>query len=499
MTVMSMEGREKEQKKAEKQILATLAELGGHQVGEDDLVFEGNRIVIPRSMTARSARKFLDEYIEQQEEVHAFSRTFRYRPWDGAYALMETMRELFGTTGIMKATHTMFGKRPPELISFPVSPTETTQVPWGRIELPMLEATLNSGSTRDPEAGILYRLNVECARKWQAHVEGLFKAVQDKLETHSIYRGKVINGAEQPGFIDPYVVNANQVVYTDDVTRQLDANIWSLIRYTKAQRTHGLPLKRSVLLAGPYGVGKSLGAMLTAQVANENKWTFIQCRPQDDLKATMQTAVLYQPAVVFCEDLDALASSGEQSKVVTLLDVFDGISAKGTELIMVLTTNNPEDIHKGMIRPGRLDAVVNIEALDRPSLEKLITANVPPHLLESTINYDLISEAMAGFYPAFIKESIDRAVRYAIARTSGQPDVLSTQDFVDAANGLRPQLVLMNNAGEGVKPDSLTTALQTAVAQTIEGALVMRPGEDPDEPFAQIQMDKAAKPLSLEG
>jgi hypothetical protein len=129
----------------------------------------------------------------------------------------------------------------------------------------------------------------------------------------------------------------------------------------------------------------------------------------------------------------------------------------------------------------------------------LITANVPPHLLESTINYDLISEAMAGFYPAFIKESIDRAVRYAIARTSGQPDVLSTQDFVDAANGLRPQLVLMNNAGEGVKPDSLTTALQTAVAQTIEGALVMRPGEDPDEPFAQIQMDKAAKPLSLEG
>jgi transitional endoplasmic reticulum ATPase len=36
-----------------------------------------------------------------------------------------------------------------------------------------------------------------------------------------------------------------------------------------------------------------------------------------------------------------------------------------------MTTNHKDEIHKGMLRPGRLDAIIEIGAMDRPGVEKL--------------------------------------------------------------------------------------------------------------------------------
>lgn len=457
---------------SEKRLLETLAELGGKRVADDDIVFEGTRIVLPATMTPRSAIKFLTQHIEQEEEETQFSRVMNYRPWDGAWAMQLALKKVFGTTGIGKATYSFFGKNPPQLITIDVGVGQQAQVPWGTIDFPILQATLNLGQSNHPEFGPLFALTVECPRKYRGHVEGLFKAIEHELREHSIYRGKAFNGATMPQFIDPYSVDRKKVVYKDDVERQLDANVWGVLRHSDAQRAAGLPLKRAVLLSGPYGTGKSLAAALTGQVAVENGWTFVQCRPgKDDLGQVMQTALLYQPAVVFYEDVDTIAQGGDPDKVSQLLDMFDGITAKGTELIVVMTTNHAELIHKGMVRPGRLDAVIQIDALDHQGVENLIKATVPTNLLGTDLDYDLIGKSMEGFLPAFIKEAIDRAVRYNIARTHGTPELLTTDDFVDAALGLRPQLDLMNGATEGKTPDTLTQAMTRVVTDTTTQAV----------------------------
>lgn len=455
-----------------KKILDTLADLGGNLVQEDALLYSGKQMVLPETMRDNipSAIRYLELYEEQQQTVTSFSRVFKYRPWDGANAFQLALKKVFGSTGIGVTVRSFFGNRPPEFRTVDVGVNETAQVPWGQVNFPPLQAQLYLGSLPDPEVGLLFALTVEAPRKFRGHVEGLFIAIEEELKISSIYKGKAIDGAQHPGFMDPFRTDRTKVVYSEDVTTQLSANVWTLLEHTDTVRELGLPLKRTVLVEGPYGTGKSLAAQLTAQKAIENGWTFVFCRPgTDDLPTTMKTAQLYAPSVVFFEDIDVIAETGDPDTVSKLLDTFDGIASKGIDLICVLTTNHVERIHKAMLRPGRLDAVIHIGALDADGYERLIKAVVPAHLLAEDIDYAVIAKAMEGFLPAFAKESIDRAMRYAIHRAGERPQAFTTEDFVLAAEGLRPQLELMENATEGKRTNSLDGAVDRAVKEAVDG------------------------------
>lgn len=453
----------------EQAIVAELAKLGNNQVSEDALVFEGRKFVLPESMAGDipGAIQWLKAHQEAQEEETRFNRVFKYRPLDGANALQNVLRKIWGSSGVAQATYSFFGKIPPVLATIDIGVDETTQVPQGQVNFPPLKAEMHVTSAFDPELGPLFRLVIDAPRKYRDHIEGLFKAVEMELRENSIYRGKAITGAETPGFVDVWKVKRTEVIYSDDVMAQLEANVWSVIKHTDLMRELGLPIKRSVLLGGPYGTGKTLAGTLTAQVANDHGFTYVLCRPgQDDLAATMRTAVLYAPAVVFFEDVDTVAENGDPEAVTKLLDLFDGVTAKHSDIIAVMTTNHVDRIHRGMLRPGRLDAVLHIGELDASGIERLIRAKIRPDLL-GEMDIDPIYKAMEGFVPAFAAEAIDRAVRYSIARTNGRPDVLTTEDFVRAAEGLRPQLDLMNDAGEGKRQPSADAAF----ASIVQGAL----------------------------
>jgi transitional endoplasmic reticulum ATPase len=192
----------------------------------------------------------------------------------------------------------------------------------------------------------------------------------------------------------------------------------------------------------------------------------------------MQTARLYQPACVFFEDMDVVADPGtaEGDDITRLLDLFDGLTAKSTEIQVILTTNHVEKIHKGMTRPGRLDAIIEIGSLDGAGIEKLIKAVVPHDQLSDNIDWDKVVAAMSDsdgvpdFVPAFVKEAADRTRRYAIARTGGDTSdlELTTDDFVHAATGLRPHLDLMHGAKDMVERDPLSVVVKRDVGQEME-------------------------------
>lgn len=478
-------GREvKKEDPVQQQLLETLAKIGGDLVQEDALVFKGKQMILPEQMAGNipGVVQYLVDYEEQQEQRHRFHHTFKYRPFDGAHALQAALKKMFGSTGVGRTTYSFFSATPPEFISVDVGVNEQVQVPWGQVQFTPLEANLYLESKRDKDFGMLFHLSVDAPRKYRGHIEGLFIAVENELREHSIYKGKAVDGAETPGFIDPFRTDKNRVVYSSEVNRQLSANIWSLIEHTDTQRRLGLPLKRTCLIEGPYGTGKSLAATLTAQKAIQNGWTFVFCRPGvDDLETTMKTANLYSPAVVFFEDIDVIAERGDSDTVSRLLDLFDGITNKGSDIICVLTTNHVERIHKAMLRPGRLDSVVHIGALDNVGYERLIRANVPSHMLDPDTDFDAVATAMEGFMPAFAKEASDRAMRYAVDRLNGDDStlILTTSDFVEAAVGLRPQLDLMEGAGEGKHTATLDLAVRDTVQRAMQGSQLLDSDGDP--------------------
>jgi len=439
-------------------VLAELDRLGKITVKDDSIRFEGSNIVLPEQFAGDllGAADFLKQLYKQDEEEFSFGRTFNFRPWDGAAAFQRALYRVFGTVGLGKATQTMFGKIPPKLLTIQVSPTETLQVPWGEVSMPILNAVFDLDTDYSEEYGLLFRVNVTAPRKQRARLEAFFTVVEDELKQRSIYKGKAFNGAEQPEFLDLAGIKEEEIVYSDEVMAQLEANLWGLIKHTDVMRELNIPLKRTVLLEGPFGTGKSMAGAITAKRAIENGWTFIIARPgKDNVFDVLNTAKLYAPAVVQFEDIDTIAKGGSDMEISRLLDALDGISNKTSGVLALFTTNYVEKLQKGVMRPGRIDSIIHVADLDRNGTERLIRANVSPKILSPNVDYDVVFAEVHGFLPAFIKETVGRAVRYAVARTGGSVFTIETDDIVNAAQGLRHQLDLMNAAQDGA-PKAVT-------------------------------------------
>jgi ATP-dependent 26S proteasome regulatory subunit len=227
--------------------------------------------------------------------------------------------------------------------------------------------------------------------------------------------------------------------------------------------------------------------MLTGRVATEAGWTYILCRPgQDDPFNVMATARLYEPAAIVIEDVDGFGGSDQQQNpmdVAKLLDAFDGIAAKGAKLVMVLTANHPERIHKGLLRPGRLDAVIHVGELDADGIRTLTQVVVGDRLGEvSEAEWAEFVTACEGYMPAFVREACERSVRYAISQGI---DTVNGRALIDAAKGLRPQLDLMEGARERKNANPLDTALKEALGLNgmIEEALNQANIYDQDDDY----------------
>jgi transitional endoplasmic reticulum ATPase len=464
-------------KELRQQALEKLAEIGGKLRGEDDVVFSGTKFILPENTNLEESIEFLQAKRDDEEAETSWNRQFPYRPNDGARATKLAIEEIAGwVTGL----RSFWGRTLPDHIDVQTGPgpNDREQVPWGHMGIPgMSGLAVHLGVGKDPELGAVFRITASGPRKFRFHVQGLFDLIEKNLRTNSIYRGKAIDGAEQ--FIDVSVVDPADVVYTASVQRRLECDVWSFIRHEHLLEELGQGGKFAVLFDGPYGTGKSLAALLTAQIATAHGWTFLMCRPgKDNLVQTLELARMYQPAVVFGEDIDTMAGANSGTIIERHLDMLDGIKTKGLKLIAVFTTNHAEDIHQGMLRPGRIGAVIRIGAMEREGVERLGT-RVIGKALDPATDWDAVWHSVDGYMPAFVREVFDRSVRYAIALNDGVLGTIGTEAICLAADSLRDQHELMSGAKEQVIQGELGAALERVVQSAVDGVrLVDADNED---------------------
>lgn len=467
---------QKQQQASMDATIQLLTELGGGKVNQEQGIryVPGTQIGLPtdpQNMDYETASELLSKAAEDQRELHSFTRSFKYRPLDGAAAFERALIRITGLAAHGMTVQTFFGPIRPYRIDVPVGVNETISVPWGNLQFPIFKAEIQIGATRDRELGVISEITITAPKKFASAIEGLWKVVAEELRERSIFKGKAFTGTEEPKFFDPFKVKRSQVVYSENAERRLETSVWGPIRTAELQRAEGLALNTKNLLAGPYGTGKTLGLAITAQEAVTAGWTFIQAKSNEDLTAVLQTAVMYSPAVVAIEDIDLIVDDNSDKKLADLLELFDGMTMKNNEVMVVMTSNHAEDLPKGMLRAGRIDSLIEIGSLDQAGVERLIKSVIPAGKLDPDTDYAAVYRAMEGFAPAFIKETFSSAQRAAIVRTGSRDYLLSTPDFENAALILKAQHEMHERAGEIPAGDPLEALFHKVITDALDREL----------------------------
>lgn len=448
-----------------------------------------NKISLPQDMSLRQAHNALGDLAIADEQVESYIHRFKFRHEDGAYAVTQVMEKYFGSQGRGMAQVSFFGEIPPQKISVPISnnPKEDVTVPWGEIKFAPIEGSITLGVYRDPEFGILFMIEATCPKRMMPIAKAFCQMVDAELKEFSIYKGKAIymaRGNDSPDgteirFMDLGTHN-DTIVYNEDVVGALTTEVWGPIQHRELLKSDGRKVNTRTLMHGPYGTGKSEAGLRTAQIATENETTFFNFNSGrgtlDELEQTVAMARLYSPSVVFVEDVDVYASKEDQNYQTRLSNLFDGVGSKGDEVMIVMTSNHAASFSKGMLRAGRIDALIEIGALNKQATQALIERVIGVERLDKDLDFDVIWEALEGFEPAFVRQTFDKAAKSALLRSGSRDYVLGTEDFVNAATLMRPQHDLHAQKENNSKVVTFDSMVVEAVAKTLRA--VEWDGED---------------------
>jgi hypothetical protein len=436
---------------------------------------EGDAIIIPEAISYAAAAKACAALAEQDEEEYNRIERFTCHPNDGYIAVTKTIEDAFGPVAAK-------GK---EMFGMKLSVPEVKRIKTGLGILDYVEA-FSDGDIAIPtlpgvvinvagsEDNMMFGVRVTAKKKHTRAVNAFLDEVGRRIREESIYKGKAFDS--KFNFLDLSTANEDKLVLPDAAATQVQANVFAPLKWKNALRKLGTSFGRSVLLEGPYGCGKTLAAFVAGSLAVANGITFIYIRAEDadKLPLFMRYARQYASggdgAVVFYEDIDLLMGSNDSERtddVNLVLNTLDGIDAKSgsaQDVMLVLTSNNAESINEALMRPGRIDAVIHIDAPDAAAAARLL-AMYGGDLLDRQFDFEKAGLACQGMTPAFIREVVDRSKLVALARTEGSTNFsLIASDIISAAQGIAKHIELASpRTAKHTTGDRLASAFREVV------------------------------------
>jgi transitional endoplasmic reticulum ATPase len=221
-----------------------------------------------------------------------------------------------------------------------------------------------------------------------------------------------------------------------------------------------------VLLYGPPGTGKTL---LARAVAAESGVNFVSVAGPELLdryvgeseravREVFERARQASPAILFFDEIDAVATarggasgdSGVGERVVSqLLTELDGL-ADNPNLAVLAATNRKEALDPALLRPGRLEAHVEVPAPDEVGRRAVLAVHTRDVPLAEAVDLDWLAEQTGGYsgadLQAVCREAAMRAVstvaeRHGDAANAHAGEVLVTrEDFEAALSTVKPSL-----------------------------------------------------------
>jgi transitional endoplasmic reticulum ATPase len=429
---------------------------------------------------------------EQDEEIVTVQDEMSCFVWEGAIALRKAMEKHFGVT-LTQSKMTMFGPIKPREIQVATgpNPNDKVSVIWGQMVWPLTEAKIGEPSKEYLETSygekhgrMVFSLTGQIKRKWLPQFKEVTKLMREFIEKESIYRSKAVRIAftdlkgetlpmPVPEFLDLSKANLADIVYPRELEDTIRTYIMTPLTNSDVCRQAGIPLKRGVLAAGPYGTGKTLLAQAVGKVGNEHGWTFLYIKDVRDLATAVRFAEQYQPCVVFAEDVDnATDDAKDKDTLYSIRNTLDGIDNKSVEIMTILTTNFLERVSLSLLRPGRLDVVIKVTPPDAEAVERLIRV-YGRGLIAENVNLQKVGEILAGQTASTIREATERSKLAAIMRTGKADSIVLAEDLEIAARNMRDQQDMLKRPEERVRhpAEDLINAVVKETTPAVVGAI----------------------------
>lgn len=424
----------------------------------------------PSNMPLEKAVEALERRISDENQLFRVHEIIDAYPHDAAVAFVKAMNKLYGFAS-PQTQMTMFGPKPPTMLSIKIGPglKDVVQCPLGKFKLPGVDEGVTTAFTEDDKGRPVFVVFAEVPKRKRHLLIELAEETRRIVAAESIYRGKPIrlgvtddgelNLNDPPGFLDVSDTTEANLLFDANIWHQIDTNILVPMKATALCQKMKIPLKRGVLLEGPFGTGKSLVSRMCANVAERHGWTFILLDKVQGLKVALEFANRYAPAIVFAEDIDRIASERDDA-MNDLINTIDGVVSKRSQVMTVLTTNFVDKLNPVILRPGRLDAVISLRAPGPETVQKLVRY-YGADLISPDVDLTEVGEVMKGEIPASIRECVERAKLGMIGR--GDNNLIAV-DLVTAGETMKNHLALLNKGEVTVSEgEKLASALRNVI------------------------------------
>jgi ATP-dependent 26S proteasome regulatory subunit len=230
----------------------------------------------------------------------------------------------------------------------------------------------------------------------------------------------------------------------------LDAVVQTLRETVELQLKHpeifihlGIKPHRGVLLYGPPGCGKTLLARAVAHesvahffaISGPELFTKWHGESEDNLRKLFAAAHDNQPAVVFFDEIDAIAQSRSSDEnlrldsrfTTQLLTLLDGVHDLG-RIVVLATTNRLDLLDPALLRPGRFDCIIEIPPPDRAGRLKILQIHTRQLPLAEDVSLEAIADALDQTTGADIAYVVREAAYSGLRRGIDLDAVLSDND-----------------------------------------------------------------------
>ena len=224
---------------------------------------------------------------------------------------------------------------------------------------------------------------------------------------------------------DKKKVTFKEVAGADEAKQEL-TEIVEFLKFPSKFEALGAKIPKGVLLFGPPGTGKTL---LARAVAGEAGVPFFSIAGSDfvemfvgvgasRVRDLFMKAKKNAPCIIFIDEIDAVGrqrgtgmGGGHDEREQTLNQILvemDGFE-QGTNVIVMAATNRPDVLDPALLRPGRFDRRVTLDAPDYRSRLAILEVHSKGKPLAADADLDEIAKKTPGFSGADLENLMNEA------------------------------------------------------------------------------------------